>query len=186
MFQDSVRPKGHLDIETIAGVTTDLLRANYSLLYCEEKKPMIVFPFKKNVLDQNPLILRMVRMLRPPKFAWIPATRDQIPEYTSAGGCQKYDKKIDKINRINSIFDKLNKPNWASVGFQLMGLTRLTTPRLTLLGRNSSSTTTTFHEVEGVRREGCCTMSSSNRTAQGHHAEQAHQLLGLHRENKNE
>ena len=68
----------------------------------------------------------MVRMLRPPKFAWFPATRDQIPEYTSAGGRQKYDKKIDKINRINSIFDKLNKPNWASVGFQLMGLTRLT------------------------------------------------------------
>jgi len=146
MFHESVRPKGHLNIETIAGATTDLLRANYSLLYWEEKKPMTVivssglndmetdidvflqtvFLFKKNVLDQNPLNkFYMVKMLRPPKFAWFPATREKIPEYTRAGGRQKYENKIDKIDRINSIFDKLNKPNnfSTSVGFQLMGLT---------------------------------------------------------------
>lgn len=146
MFNESVHPKGHINIETIAGATTDLLRANFSLLYWKEKKPMTVivssglndmdtdidvflqtvYLFKKNVLDQNPLNrFYMVKMLRPPKYAWFPATREPMPVYTSAGGHQKYVNHIDKIDRINATFDKLNKPNNfpTTVGFHLMGLT---------------------------------------------------------------
>lgn len=135
-----VKTPFHINIETIAGGTIDLLRCNFAQLYWNVQIPMDVVAvaglndvqnleldqlldnivlFKRNVLEQNKSnTFTMARLMRPPKYAWFP---NNGPEPKPHYG--KYINHLEKINDLNSLIDKLNKPNGhtGTLGFQNEG-----------------------------------------------------------------
>lgn len=141
VLEEEVKSPHHFNIETICGGTIDLLRRNFSLLYYEEKTPMDIilsaglndlkdeedvimhnlFLFKRDVLGQNKdNTFYAIKLLRPPMYCWFPKN-GTMPEMR---GSQPYENMLEKVNRLNDIITKLNKPLGynSQTSFEFLGL----------------------------------------------------------------
>ena len=127
VYEPEVKSPYCFNLETICGGTIDLLRRNFSLLYYQEKRPMDIifsgglndlnddtdlivhnlFQFKKEVLEQNKSnTFFIVQMLRPPMYCWFP--KNGPPPATR--GSRPYANLLPKVDYINEIIAKMNKP----------------------------------------------------------------------------
>ena len=126
-LEEKVKSPHHFNIETICGGTIDLLRRNFSLLYYDEEVPMDIilsgglndlndeedvimnniFLFKRDVLGQNKEnTFFVIKMLRPPMYCWFPKN-GKMPE---TRGSQPYVNMLGKVDSLNEVISKLNKP----------------------------------------------------------------------------
>ena len=125
VLDPNVKSKHHFNIETICGGTIDLLRRNFSLLYYDEMEPMDVILSLNDLQDESDLIIHnlslfkrdvlgqnkentfcVIKLLRPPKFCWFP--RNGM--FPIVNGCRPYVNMLEKVDYLNNIIHKLNKP----------------------------------------------------------------------------